>query len=119
MAVTVEQVAIVCHEANRAYCATLGDISQLAWQDAPQWQRDSAISGVRFHFEKIDNGEKPSPSASHVEWLRVKSDEGWKYGPVKDADKKEHPCFLPYDQLPAEQQMKDFIFAGICEAMHG
>jgi hypothetical protein len=38
----IDQVARVCHEANRAYCQTLGDNSQPAWDDAPEWQKDSA-----------------------------------------------------------------------------
>lgn len=38
-------------------------------------------------------------------------------GPVKDAEKKEHPCIVPYDQLPLDQRMKDYIFAGIVHAI--
>jgi hypothetical protein len=41
-------IARVCHEVNRAYCTSLGDESQLPWDSAPQWQKDSAINGVRF-----------------------------------------------------------------------
>ena len=54
-------IAEVCHEANRAYCRTLGDFSQPAWVDAPEWQRNSAINGVNFH---VDNPGS-LPSASH------------------------------------------------------
>jgi hypothetical protein len=99
-AVTVEDVARVCHEANRAYCATLGDQSQLPWHEAPQWQRDSAVNGVQYHLANPDAG----PSGSHENWMRVKSAEGWKYGPVKNPDAKEHPCMVPYHELPAEQR---------------
>lgn len=35
---------------------------------------------------------------------------------MKDAEKKEHPCFMPYDGLPMNQRLKDYIFAAICEA---
>jgi RyR domain len=112
----IEQVARVCHEANRAYCETLGDLSQNLWESSPKWQRDSAIKGVEFHIAHLSAGEKPSPSASHESWLAEKTRDGWKYGPIKDAEKKEHPCFLPYEQLPAEQRLKDYIFAAIVEA---
>jgi len=27
-------IAKVCHEANRAYCESIGDNSQLSWEDA-------------------------------------------------------------------------------------
>jgi hypothetical protein len=57
------------------------------------------------------------PSASHNSWLRQKEEDGWKYGPVKDADKKEHPCFIPYEELPREQQAKDYLFGAIVAAL--
>lgn len=104
-------IAKAAHEINRAYCSALGDTSQLPWDEAPQWQRDSAINGVRFHMDNPD----ASPSASHESWLKQKEDEGWKYGPLKDAEKKEHPCFVPYDQLPADQRAKDYLFKAVCK----
>ena len=106
-------IAQVCHEANRAYCVTIGDNSQLSWADAPEWQRNSAIAGVNFC---IDNPDAPA-SANHESWLEVKRQEGWTYGPVKDAEKKEHPCFIPYEGLPVEQQKKDALFKAIVAAL--
>lgn len=108
-------IAYVCHEANRAYCETLGDYSQLPWDQAPQWQKDSAIKGVEFIASNPDS----QPSDSHNSWLKEKEETGWKYGPVKDPDKKEHPCFVPYDQLPPEQRLKDNLFLSIVRALLG
>ena len=54
---------------NRAYCLALGDTSQPAWDEAPDWQQSSARSGVTGH-----------------------------------------PCFVPYSDLPAAQQVKDHLF---------
>lgn len=109
----IEQIARVAHEVNRAYCLALGDTSQAPWEDAPQWQKDSAINGVKFH---LDN---PSAGAdhSHNAWWAEKEAAGWKYGPVKDAEKKEHPCCVPYDQLPVEQRAKDYLFRGLVHAI--
>jgi hypothetical protein len=112
-----EEIAQVCHEANRAYCATIGDNSQLPWNEAPDWQKQSAIKGVEFHLASLKNGVKPSPSASHDAWLLEKQQDGWSYGPVKDVEKKEHPCYVAYEQLPVEQRLKDYIFAGIVESV--
>lgn len=109
----VEQIAEVCHETNRAYCTTLGDNSQPPWASAPQWQRDSAINGVRFHLDNPD----AKPSHSHDEWLKEKQASGWKYGPVKDAQKKEHPCIVPYEALPEDQKAKDALFIGVVNAL--
>jgi len=106
-------VAAVCHEANRAFCACLGDHSQPTWGEAPDWQAQSAISGVEFN---LGNPDAPA-SASHDSWLAEKERDGWTYGLVKDPEKKEHPCFVPYEELPIEQQAKDYLFKAIVGAL--
>lgn len=107
------QIAEVVHEANRAYCRTLGDDSQAPWADAPQWQRDSAVNGV----EGIVSGQITRPEQSHESWLAEKARTGWTYGPVKDAEKKEHPCFVAYENLPSDQQVKDALFFAIVRSL--
>jgi hypothetical protein len=42
---------------------------------------------------------------------------GWEYGPVKDAEAKRHPCLVPFNQLPREQQAKDYIFRAVVHAL--
>lgn len=111
-----DQVAKVAHEANRAYCQTIGDNSQPNWETAPGWQRQSAIRGVEFHVQQHNAGTVPSPSASHDSWLAEKREAGWKYGPVKDPEKKEHPCYIPYEGLPLEQRLKDYLFGAVVSA---
>ncbi len=104
----IHDIAKLCHEVNRAYCAALGDNSQLPWESAPQWQKESAVQGVQFHM----HGEA-SPEQSHESWLALKLAEGWTYGPVKDEALKQHPCCVPYHMLPVEQKAKDYIFGSI------
>jgi hypothetical protein len=108
------QVARICHEVNRVYCISLGDWSQPKWEDAPSWQRDSAINGVRFHRDNPDAGD----SASHDSWMQEKLAAGWIYGPMKnpDASPPTHPCLVPFEELPKEQQLKDTLFRTI---VHG
>lgn len=105
--ILIEACARAAHEANRAYCLAIGDTSQPSWDDAPEWQRSSALKGVEGVIE--GNG----PRESHESWLREKEVTGWRYGPVKDPDKKEHPCFVPYDELPVAQKEKDAIFVTV------
>lgn len=109
----IEQIARVAHEINRAYCQALGDNSQPKWEDAPDWQRSSAINGVEFHIINPDAG----PDHSHNAWLAEKEATGWKWGPVKDAEYKEHPCCVPYDQLPVEQKAKDYLFRAVVHVL--
>jgi len=106
-------IARLCHEVNRAYCQSLGDDSQVPWEEAPEWQKRSAINGVEFHLAN----PTADPRASHANWLREKRAAGWKFGPVKDVEKKEHPCCLDYDLLPQAEKTKDFLFRAIVHAM--
>lgn len=112
MELNIEQIAQVAHEANSAFCRTIGDNSQFSWAEAPEWQRKSAVVGVQF---RIDNPDAPA-SATHDSWLESKRADGWKFGPIKDADKKEHPCFVPYEELPLDQQLKDYLFGAVVSA---
>ena len=107
-----EDVAKICHEANKAYCITIGDNTQPSWEDAPEWQKESAINGVRFHCLN----ENTTPADSHNSWLKEKTEQGWSWGEIKDVEKKEHPCFTAYENLPKSQQIKDYIFKNIVEA---
>lgn len=106
-------IAEFCHEANRAYCKSIGDDSQPVWKDAPKWQRESAVNGVMFHY----NNPNADASASHESWYKEKEADGWSYGPVKDPANKRHPCFVPYKELPVEQQIKDHIFRSVCHGL--
>lgn len=99
-------IAMMCHAINAAYCQSMGDDSQPTWDDAPDWQKQSAIANVEMHLANPD----ATPEQSHESWYAQKEAEGWTYGEVKDAEKKEHPCFLPYDELPIEQKAKDYLF---------
>lgn len=111
--IPIPEIARVCHEANRAYCVALGDTSQPPWEDAPQWQRDSAINGVRAHLD----GRATSPEKSHNMWLSEKLRDGWTYGEVKDPAQKRHPCCLPYSELSEAQKTKDVLFGFIVRAL--
>ena len=104
--------ARVCHEVNRAYCQAIGDDSQPTWEDAPDWQKQSALMGVSLHMHN-DVG----PEASHESWMAQKLAEGWEYGLVKDPVLKIHPCIKPFADLPKEQQIKDHLFRAVVHAM--
>ena len=108
-----EVIARVCHEANKAYCESLGDLTQPKWDDAPDWQKESAINGVQFHMDNPDS----KPEDSHNNWMAEKEKDGWVYGETKDAEKKVHPCMVSYDQLPKGQQVKDSLFIGIVRTL--
>lgn len=106
-------IAMLCHSINAAYCQSLGDESQLAWEDTPDSHQQSLIAGVEMHLAN----PQAIPEQSHESWYKQKEAEGWIYGEVKDLEKKEHPCFLPYDELPLEQKAKDYLFRATVHLM--
>lgn len=108
---TKNDIARIAHEVNRAYCEALGDMSQPTWENTPDWQKLSALSGVEFHL----SGDY-SPEASHENWMRQKLANGWIYGPTKFPELREHPCLVPFNDLPLSQQVKDFLFRGVVVA---
>ncbi len=110
---TSQQIAAVCHEAMRAYGVAIGDHSITYWENAPDWQRISAVRGV----EGVLDGTISGPESAHESWLREKAENGWTWGPVKDASKFEHPAYLPYGELPEAQKRKDALFFAIVQAL--
>jgi len=102
----IEQLAKLAHEINRAYCEAIGDHTQTSWELAPEWQKESAKSGVRF---ALDNPYL-TPMDQHNAWMKNKIENGWTYGSVKSPEKKTHPCLIDYSDLPQEQKVKDFLF---------
>ncbi len=105
--------ARTAHEANRAYCISIGDLSQPSWDAAPDWQKTSAYNGV----EGVMKGN--TPEQSHESWLEEKRRTGWVYGVMKDPDAKTHPCMVPYADLLPAQRVKDEIYVGVVRVVLG
>jgi hypothetical protein len=108
----IEKVAEQAHEANRIYCRTIGDGSQKCWADCPQWQKDSALAGVKA----VAENPEITPAQLHASWVDAKAAAGWVYGPVKDEVAKTHHCIVPYDELPLSQRVKDTVFSAVVKS---
>ena len=107
--------ARTAHAANKVYCESLGDDSQPAWKEAPEWQRKSAVYGVVEIMKNPDT----TPEESHAGWMKQKKSDGWVFGEEKDPEKKTHPCMVPYDELPEFQQVKDKMFGAVVRSILG
>lgn len=109
----IEAAARAAHGVNRSYCEAGGDTSQKSWEEAPNWQRQSALEGVRA----VIDGK--TPDQLHESWVQAKVADGWRYGEVKDAEAKTHPCIVQYAELSEFQQRKDEIFRSTVCAVLG
>jgi hypothetical protein len=43
----------------------------------------------------------------HEIWARGRMAEGWSYGPQRNDTLKEHPCLVPYEQVPESEKEYD------------
>lgn len=110
---TYLQIAEVCYAANRALCQMYGEESPAEWDEAPDWQRDTVLTGVIA----IDEGKVRTAGDSHISWAAHKIENGWKWGEVKDPAAKTHPCLVPFHELPYDQRLKDHLFLAVATAL--
>jgi ryanodine receptor 2 len=43
----------------------------------------------------------------HEVWAQSRMEQGWTYGPERNDQLKQHPCLVPYEQLPEEEKAYD------------
>jgi len=60
-----------------------------------------------FVDEKILVISEQLAKNTHEVWAEGKLKEGWRYGKKLDADKKEHPSLIPYEELSEAQKDYD------------
>ena len=63
-------------------------------------------SQVELPQELIDLGEAIAENVHDV-WAQGRLSEGWTYGPVRDDQKKQTPCLVPYSDLPESEKAYD------------
>ena len=44
---------------------------------------------------------------THEVWAQTRMEQGWTYGPVRNDERKEHPCLIPYEELSEEEKEYD------------
>ena len=113
MAYSDEQVARVCHEANRALQRVQEDPApSRSWLFCPADIREGVAEGVRAARSGT------TPRGLWESWKQGKLALGWTYGPEKDPVKKTHPCLTEnYEDLPQGQRDKDQLFLLIVMAL--
>ncbi len=58
---------------------------------------------------------RTDPKKLHDDWVRSYEKMGWRFGEVRDPEKKTHPDMVPYDQLGQLERDKDEVFVALCE----
>ena len=63
-------------------------------------------SDIRLSPELLELTEQIAANVHDV-WAAGRMAEGWKYGRERDDERKEHPCLLPYNELPENEKEYD------------
>ncbi len=79
-------------------------------------RKDDFKSQFRDVIEKqCSPARSSSPEKLHDDWVVAYLKNGWKYGPVRDREKREHPDMVPYSELGQLERDKDDVFIALCE----
>jgi hypothetical protein len=109
-----EEVARVCHEANRALTYILQDVPvQSDWDLVDIDMRTSSIKGVQFALDNPD----VTAEQMHEQWCKERREAGWVYGETKDSVAKTHPALKPFSELHDGVKRKDAVFRAIVQAL--
>lgn len=63
-------------------------------------------SNVELPQELMNLAEEIAKNVHEV-WSQNRMNEGWVYGHVRDDEKRETPCLVPYEELPEEEKAYD------------
>jgi ryanodine receptor 2 len=63
-------------------------------------------SRVKLSADIVELTEALARNAHEV-WSRERISQGWRYGPERNDGRKEHPCLVPYEQLPESEKVYD------------
>lgn len=98
-------IAQLVNHVNNKICE-LNKEQQSSWEELPQHMKEGLIKAIKDNL---------SPEEGHNQWMKNRLENGWTYGTTKDIQLKTSPCLIPYNQLPYQQQIKDYIRQAIIE----
>lgn len=95
----LEACAHAAHEAHRAYVRFHGGTAvQEPWDELPQSRKNLT------HALVYNALQGQTPDVSHNAWYDEKIADGWEYGLSVNAEDKQSPWILPWEDLPAHYQ---------------
>jgi hypothetical protein len=96
-------------EDNRAAARRMHEILALVGlyivkkEKSAQLEKDQDINimnHLEYHMELLSEAE-------HNGWMKQRLNAGWKYGEIRDDEKKIHPDLIPYHKLSNKEKEKD------------
>jgi len=101
------QIAKTCHEVHNVLCAN-NDMQVIPWEEKSTEHHAVVVNSV----EKILSGEVESPEESHSNFVHMKEEFGWEYGPKYSTKNKTNPRLCDFEELESvERQKEEYFFA--------
>ena len=63
-------------------------------------------SAVKLPQDLLELSEQIAKNVHDV-WAAGRIKDGWTYGPVRNDANKQHPCLVPYEELPEDEKAYD------------
>ena len=60
-----------------------------------------------FPTAAAPTGRSARRNATEKVWAATRIAQGWRFGPERNDARKEHPCLIPYEELPEEERTYD------------
>jgi ryanodine receptor 2 len=73
---------------------------------APYQPRPIDNSAILLSNDLLELTEQLAENA-HDHWAKRRIAEGWTFGATRDDDARQHPCLVPYDELPDSEKQYD------------
>ena len=64
------------------------------------------LSGI-FLSDELEELIELMAENNHEIWASNRMQEGWTYGTLRNDETKNHPCLIPYNQLPESEKEYD------------
>ena len=62
---------------------------------------------IGFQAQKVQALAEQLARNTHEVWAAQRLKDGWVWGPSRDDAQKQHPCLVPYEELPEEEKDYD------------
>lgn len=92
----ITHIARIAHAADAALVAIRTGIAQPDWDELSEAQQQM----VRFDVRQALRYPQAVDEQWHYVWRAEMAEAGWTYGAQLQAERKEHPALVEYDQLP-------------------
>lgn len=110
---TVDAIARMVHETNRAFCRAIAEPAPPPWALAD----DEMHASMRAAVAHALANPQLTPEENHERWRLRRLEAGWRVGPVVDRHLQQHPNLVPYAFLSAAQQAKDRLALAVVRAL--